>query len=143
MAGTAQDLWPHDVFAEVDRDSPVAILREQAALLREHSQGLLRGEVTSSALGDAGYMVHHFDIVVPSLRDYRYTLFRVRHGAKPYPAAIECGGDEEVQEADADNAGDFRALVGATLNSDRTRRIIRTLMTQAAGDAPLEQGDSA
>ncbi len=102
MSETKRDLWP-DAIDVTFTVPPVVILKEQASLLADRTQGIVRGEVESTAepaeqtddyLEDtlpADMRVihaHTFYLVAPALEGYRYALLSVRHDFAPYPCAV-------------------------------------------------------
>jgi hypothetical protein len=104
-----EDLWPSNI-ADSKLVPPVALLREQAALLGRKTRQLIDGEVTTDTTG--ALFVHHFYIAAPTLQ-YRFELFTVSHGVTFYPltrrhlnrstaAASENEFKEKLQEIFAD-----------------------------------------
>ena len=83
----ADDLWPENI-AESNMVTPVAILREQAALLGDKTKQLVTGEVQTTTTGNM--FVHSFSVAAPTL-NYRYELFRVQHPAAFYPLVLAQG----------------------------------------------------
>ena len=77
---TQPDFWG-DIGADPVR-SPVAVLREQAALLGSKTKNLVEARVETSTFRDT--FRHAFLLVVPTL-DYQYQLFSVSHGLEMYP----------------------------------------------------------
>jgi hypothetical protein len=101
--------------------TPLTIMREQAALLGRRTNGVLEAEVQTSV--DEQEFIHSFDLVVPSLQFYRYTLFRVRHGAMIYPVRAGVG--------DLQNETAFTNWLKTILTSGKTQKIIANLLSQA------------
>ncbi len=117
-----RNLWPNDiaVVAPVDTKPPIAILKEQAALLGQSTQNrveaqvangqppvsigyelaelthqttqFLRGDRVHSSKGTI--FVYHFFITAPSLGIYRYRAFTVQHNIDLYPVQIDA--DEDI-----------------------------------------------
>jgi hypothetical protein len=83
----ADDLWPANL-TESNLVTPVAILREQAALLGDKTKQLVTGEVQTATTGNL--FVHSFCVAAPTL-NYRYELFRVQHPAVFYPLVLAQG----------------------------------------------------
>lgn len=147
MAQPIPDLWPE---IEQSREvPPVAILREQAALLGKKTNHLLEGRV-GTAVTPEGRFVHSFYIVAPALDDYTYKLFEIEHGANPYPveaAGLERPGAlphvgpaceaDEVEFMSPVNIGvsleseqELLDHIRKILNSDGTKRVIGNLLAQ-------------
>jgi hypothetical protein len=78
MSTYSIDLWPND-FGTVGVKPPVTVLREQANLLANKTNGILEAEVRTSTESD--HFSHRFSIVSPALGGYRYLLFTLGHDA--------------------------------------------------------------
>ena len=78
---------------------------------------------------NADTFTHTFNIEVPVLDDYRYTLFSVSQGIEPYPVVHR--NENGQWEALADEAA-FIAWLKQTLSSEKTKRVLKTLSEQAA-----------
>ena len=80
----AEDYWDFD-GAATGIVTPRDILEQQAALLKEHTGGVLRGEVrTEPSDGD---LFHELVIRASALR-YEYSLLSVTHPAELFPLAF-------------------------------------------------------
>ena len=150
---TNDDLWPQNLNLEAG-PTPLSILRTQASLLADKTQGVLEGAVETWSAGPDIY--HRFDIVVPALGRYRYELFKVHHSPTLYPVVV----DEVPPPAPAATApppfvplsaaevmdrmlaprapvvalrdeAAFREWLRQTLASEQTQRIISSLYGQA------------
>jgi hypothetical protein len=117
----ARDFWGD--IQENEVRTPLSILREQAALLGPKTKHLLKAEVGTYVSSER--FVHHFNLVVPALDNYRYELFGITHGIDLYPV-VEVGRPQEMHNED-----EFIAWLQQRLTSQQTRRIINTLMSQA------------
>jgi len=140
--GDAEDFWPTLEETE-DAGSPVVILRNQAEKLTEKYGRRLRGRVSTatgrlsqSALAALGIeqmfspdnFTHTFAIEVPALDDYSFTLFAVSHSIAPYPVAYQ--NEDGEWHALADRQA-FIDWFKQTLSSERTKRVLKTLLEQA------------
>lgn len=147
------DLWPADI-EQSEITPPVAILREQAAALGKKTGYLLEGRVDTSvtqgpagarfvqmsreALGltragnDPRLFLHRFLVVAPALDGYAYELFWIEHGADQYPArAPELDVKEgEPSELTLASEHDLLEYIRLVLNSEKTRRIVGSLLAQ-------------
>ena len=133
MASTP-DLWPKELAAKPAQKSPVAILREQAAMLGRRVNNLIEGQVTTRPDRIHDGFEHIFKIVVPTLDFYEYPLFSVSHGVdKFYPLEVTAYG----VPARLTSEDDFVAWLRAVFASSETKRIIGTLL------AMLEQSGGA
>ncbi|MGH9753323.1 MAG: hypothetical protein ACREA2_11115 [Blastocatellia bacterium] len=139
MAANQRDLWPA-ISTPTNAGFPVAILREQAALLQNKTRGLVTAEVlsgtgvplTSGELGEQ-YIFHAFYLVAPLLEHYRYRLFTVEHSKleQMYPLIIR---DSPVGEVKVDTEERFVEELKKIFTDDKTQKIIQALIAQS----PLE-----
>ncbi len=164
MTSPIPDLWPEQI-AETDQVSPFSILKEQAALLGEKTQGFVEGEVTTAAIppisplsrgnsviylssiGEAHEvpkavapkeptLVHSFYVKVPALDNYRFLLLTVLHGHKPYPLALSYGITDEKVGATSEE--EFLHWLREFLCRQETLNLIQSLKEQArAAKNPL------
>ena len=132
------DLWAEDIVTETVR-TPVAILREQASLLGKKTQNVILAEVDSDVSRE---FKHNFNIKVPALGYYSYTLFTITHSIELYPlkayldgeVAKEIGVDatENVFGVSIKDEADLLELLAKILKAERTKQIIRTLLAQSS-----------
>lgn len=108
---------------------PVQIVREQLNFLESSANGKIKGVVNTS--GDGGDIVNEFDLVMPSLGFYSYTL--ARYTQKPtaiYPgrfySALKGDWVEILDEAA------FREELAKLLGSDAVRDLLKTLLSQVS-----------
>jgi hypothetical protein len=120
----AEDLWPENI-AESNLVTPVSILKEQAALLGEKTQQLVKAEVDTQAAGDN--FVHTFYIVAPTL-SYRYQLFEVDHGVSFYP--INVLWRQEPLPRKYPDEQSFRAVVKQIFASKSTLNVVHSILAQ-------------
>ncbi len=137
------DLWPQEIGTKViDIRPPVLILRQQAILLGEKTQNLLKAEVVQNPrLHDR--FSYSFQIVAPTLENYRYNLFDVWHGVQLYPVQVSL--DETIAEEIRQRSGDWNFttksdlivvdeekglidLLREILRSQKTLRVIESLL---------------
>ena len=118
------DLWG-DLTTSAQVRTPLAILREQASLLGKKTQNLVEASVQTSILPGQRF-VHSFNLVVPALSNYSYSLFVVKHGIELYPVSVE---DPEVPPLETEQA--FMNWLRYILSSDKTKRLIGNLLAQA------------
>lgn len=124
MADTQRDFWP-DIAVEEPVTTPLSILKEQAAVLARKTNGLLEGRVENSTRGREFRYV--FKIVAPTLDNYSYELFRVRHGVLLYPAWIQ---GPQLQDTELKSEQEFVDALKQVLSSDETMRVISALLAQ-------------
>jgi len=121
MMTTQQDLWG-ELSESVER-TPTSILREQASALGAKTNNLLAADISVRS-GDGRFYIT-FSIVVPSLDDYTYQLFVVRHGVDLYPVQV-IGTAESLEDEKS-----FTDWLHNQLSSPKTMQIIRNLLSQA------------
>jgi hypothetical protein len=121
---TQTDLWG-DLGAPANVRTPVAILREQAALLGQKTQNIVEAKVESEV--ESGQFYHSFNLVVPSLDNYTYQLFRIRHWPDLYPVYALKPAYQQL-----DGEEEFMAWLRERLSSNDTKRLISNLMAQAS-----------
>ena len=108
------DLWPEDI-ALVEAKAPVAILKEQAAIIGRRTKGLVEGDVaslepgfiTSYAQGSVAYpkgsgvFAFSFSLRAPALHGYTFRMFGMWYDASLYPVRISLDRDiaAEVQNS--------------------------------------------
>lgn len=144
MPAINEDLWPDLNLAPVV--TPLSILREQAALLGKRTKGVLRGEVETWGAGER--ISNSFNIVVPSLGDYKYTLFGVHYfptgypvyvDIKPYTSISEINLASEINPIEMPsssrriaNENEFRNWLRLIFHSDEVKSIVENLYAQAS-----------
>src|ERR1017187_9270395 len=118
------DLWGE--IAPTAVRTPLAVLREQAALLGRKTNNLVEATVTTGVY--RGGFIHRFNLVVPALDDYTYELFAVTHGIELYPVRkwdpLSVYPDFPSEEA-------FVEWLRQELSSPETKRIVSNLLAQA------------
>ena len=120
---TQTDLWGEIQTEEIR--TPVAILREQAALLGPKTQNVVEAKVQTDPT-PGGEFRHRFNLVVPALDNYTYQLFSVHHPMGLYPLTANTGRGLQDEET-------FKTWLRETLSSPETKRIIANLIAQASG----------
>lgn len=88
--------------------TPYVILKEQASLLTESTNGLLVGEVSQEAAPDNSGLISTLEILVPSLNNYSISILSIERPIMLYPAKVigiikdssqECQTEEELERA--------------------------------------------
>ena len=116
------DLWPVNI-AETNMVTPVAILREQAALLGDKTRQLVTGEVQTTTVGTT--FVHSFNVAAPTL-NYRYELFRVKHPAAFYPLVLEQGQSTTSLKSEEE----FKSKLKEVFAAQPTLNIVHSILAQ-------------
>jgi hypothetical protein len=125
---TEDDYWPDDLVKDVP-NVPVEILKQQASLLGGKTGNTVVADVESYVDGDGDFMIK-FSIRAPALSNYSYELFRVWHNAELYPLSIW-----GVSDVSLNNEKELRDFIRGQLQSEKTVRIVRALVSQARQQA--------
>lgn len=73
-----ESLWPDDVDIGCKSSSAITILREQAIMLGNATNNILKGEVRGKKESPSGKMIFDFYILAPLLQNYRYKLLQLQ-----------------------------------------------------------------
>ncbi len=92
-----------DVIEETSVKPPIAVLKELAQELVQKTQGLLVGEVEQSNRSNEFRL--QFYITAPSLNNYSYEVFRVKHNLNFYPLSLTKAADMGAGEGLSARAG--------------------------------------
>jgi hypothetical protein len=130
-----EDLWPKLELGKAA--TPLSILREQAGLLTKRTRGVLTGDVETWTSGaQVGFA---FNIVVPALGGYKYTLFLMHYfPTQPtgYPVFVDTAPkgapNEKLADTRIDDETALRDWLRLTLASDEVKRLVESLYTQAS-----------
>jgi hypothetical protein len=140
---TSHDFWPADLATIGAAITPVSILREQATILSDRTQGLVTGEVVSMPLapGERSFLDFivaapkcefrsRFLLLVPALDNYRYLLLEVLYPIdSSYPMVLEFSPTQErIMVASQQH---FYSELKRLLSCEKTVSIIRSLIAQA------------
>jgi hypothetical protein len=124
-----KDLWGD--IPEVLELTPRDLMREQAAYLEQKTKGLLTVDIdmdTQTIKKGPLKQLQTFYLVVPTMK-YRYELFSIyqRDAVQIYPVKFHIGKEEiELQ-----NEAEFISYLQKTLSSEKTKRIVGSLLAQA------------
>ena len=126
-----------------NEELPDSILREQAEALEKKTDGIVYGKPSNMKYelksGKEKYtMATMFDIVVPRLESYRYTLFIMfSRPEKSYPVAITVGRsiteekDKLTPQYVCRDKKDFMVALKKILSSEEVTSTIETLYLKA------------
>ena len=130
-----KNLWGELPKPETIR-TPYTLLKEQASILSEITNGLLIGEVRR-VFGKDQEFIFNIRIKAPALNDYTYSVVEVKYPIKLYPVIVkslvvenfqrECSSEEEVENA-----------LGEILSSQEVKRVILALLSQIHEDIPKQ-----
>ena len=146
MPDTSKDLWSGVDF-NVEMETPVGLLKEQALILPQKTNGLLKGELAINT--EYSVIYNTFSIIAPKLDSYRCALIKVVSGPALYPAyiydysGVNYGEGILVKLAGNDRYDlpraslvvydflQFESAVKKILSSKETTDIIRSLISQS------------
>ena len=130
----ATDLWP-DFQTPDTINSPVFLLKEQAAKLKEKTKGLVLAGLRPASAPDGSFWVG-FDLYSPALGEYTYHLFEVTYPPQFFPVTLTAAdGAQTAQTLD-----EFKTLLESVLRSPRTKQVVEAIMAQATALGPVEAG---
>jgi hypothetical protein len=123
MTVQESDFWGE--IEEADSTlTPSMILKQQAALLGAKTKHLLEAEVRTIAQNE--YFYHHFCLIVPTLDNYTYELFRVSHKIGLYPVTVNDSVGKQLKTEE-----DFKEWVHQKLSSLGTKQLLANLLSLA------------
>ena len=128
MLEAKEDFWPDEIPDPADT-APVALLKEQGAILGQKTRGELEGVVRTST--ENGTVFYSLYLKADALGDYLYKLLYIAHPAisRPgddYPITAQSadGGLERIIKSD----DEFRGWLRAQLSSEYVRSALGNLM---------------
>jgi len=125
MQNPDRDLWPDDINQPPNIQTPVTIMKEQAALLGQKTSNLVVGDVRTYADNNGFHQV--FNLEAPSLGGYKYELLRVIHSIKLYPVDIHFD-DRTIR---AESQEEFVEKLREIFAHDKTKNVIQALIAQS------------
>jgi hypothetical protein len=128
----AKDLWGEIEYL-LDIKAPTEILREQAQLLGKKTKGQLIGKISKHPLTTDESFFYDFFINAPSLNNYSYKLFTIKHGVELYPVSILTSGfekDEGVSYGECKDPESFESKLELIFSSPETKDVIKRLLAQ-------------
>jgi hypothetical protein len=135
------DLWPTDIINTRVR-APLTILKEQAILLQQKSNGVINAQVkrikTQEQLSiEKGFFLYEFVVIAPVLQRYEYRLFTISHEIELYPITIET---DEIIARELGNLNNDPIIVKSETDYiEQLRKIFCTKKTKKIINAMLAQ----
>lgn len=129
------NLWGHLPVEEKIR-TPYVILKEQASLLTEMTNGLLLGNVDREDPED-GNFVCTLEIVVPSLNNYSISILIISYPINTYPCKVSSylTDDKNIECPTEDS---LFSVIRALLSSPQVKKIISALLNEVHADVEQE-----
>jgi hypothetical protein len=144
-----ESLWPEQID-EWKVKPPVAILRQQAALLGPMTQGIVEARVTRLGTKEPNEFAYRFELVAPGLGRYTYSLFVISHEVELYPVqfVLDLSLSEDLRHEEGfsrmievDNEAEFVGVLREILRAEKTKRIIGSLLAQAEYEEPSDEDE--
>jgi len=129
-----KNLWGELPNAENIR-TPYTILKEQASMLSEITNGLLIGEVVINNQTDNSFGMT-LRIKAPSLNNYTYSVVQVGQPIQLYPVSIINLLNNVVDRYSSEE--EFENALGQILSSQEVKRVISALLAQIYADIPQQ-----
>ncbi len=128
MNHTTDNLWSPEITSEVR--SPLVILEQQAAALRDQCAGILTAEVRQAIDKSEGAAYLILDLIAPSLGAARHRILTARYFAdRIYPCHVDAEGLRSAEVAHSTD--EFRELVRQVLHSGEVKAIAQSLLVRA------------
>ena len=127
-----ESLWGNLTVDEIaDFETPVSILKSQAAQLSRITKNVVKANIDLISGDPSGQFRYDFDVVVPALDNYVYTLFRISHSMRLYPVRITVTHANPSYDLECEDRQAFVQTVESILSSERVHTIVRSLLAQA------------
>ena len=110
--------------------TPTEILKKQAALLSDMTNGILQADVTVTVSTFTGEFTLEMDIVAPAIDNYRYSVLRASHGIELFPVKVSPAWDS-IEVTECNDEAEFEAALEQILSSEKITRIINLLRAQS------------
>ena len=133
-----KNLWGELPNVETIR-TPYTILKEQASILSEITNGLLIGEVAFNNQTDNSLSMTLM-IKAPSLNNYTYSVVEVQQPIQLYPVAVINLLEGRMGKYSSEE--EFESALGQILSSQDVKRVISGLLAQIHADIPKQPIDS-
>ncbi len=158
-AAKIKNLWG-DLPVEEFR-TPHVVLREQAAILTEATDGLLVGKVikekfnnilftpskdvriefTGEDLPDKYTFTSRLEIIVPSINNYSISIAQIDYPLKMYPLRIMSTVTDDYQYHACKTEDELNKQLAEILSSSEVKRIIAGLLTEIRAEKESERSE--
>lgn len=121
-----EDLWGDLPKVEKLR-TPLVILKEQAELISDKTEGLLVGEI-SQQQQSADAFQYLFKLIAPTLNNYSYSVLSIKHNIGFYPLNIlDMQGGERWLVCSDEN--DYKEHLRIIFTAEKTQAVVSKLLT--------------
>lgn len=122
------DLWPEQGFGAVD-ETPVSIVKEQAALLGKHTGNLVLGEVRTRMENLKVNL--QFRLVTPALDNYTFVLFELGYPVTTtFPISVGSAAWTPTVTK-IRNTDELRDFLRSAFSAEDTTKTIRSLIAHS------------
>lgn len=117
------------IDTEISVKPPIAVLKELGTEFERLTKGLLNTKVEQDYYSSSETIQASFVINAPSLNNYSYEVFEIRHDLGFYPLIIECRqlGIESKKAADQ---RELEVIIKEIFSSPEVKRVINGLLAQ-------------
>lgn len=115
------------VIEEASVKPPIAVLKELAQELANKTQGLLIGKVEQNFYSNPVFDLE-FYIAAPSLNNYEYKVFEIKHDFNFYPLEVIPPSKEPNKKAK--NQDELEEILKSIISSPQVKRVINGLLAQ-------------
>jgi hypothetical protein len=122
----AESFW--NIPNDLNIQTPLTVLREQANALTQQTGAALRGDVSTMAFDADIYIT--MSISVPALNGYKIDILEYKQPVQMYPGTLRLYLGQNVSFV-VENETDFIALIREYLSSIEMVRVVRSLLAQA------------
>ena len=129
---TADSLWG-DLKELKTIKTPALMMREQAEILTQSTNGVLVGKVEGINSRWRGGIAHELVIRVPSLNDYELSVLRIEHPVHIYPVYLFEAPYGKVEAENVMDEVKLLDLLKTALSHPDLRAILGALLSQAQG----------
>lgn len=139
QTSSIKNLWG-DLPIEDTVRTPSIILKEQATLLTEATNGLLLGNISKRSLSIEyvdGFECS-LEIKVPSINNYSISIVKIQYPITIYPLTIISQVTNDRPE-ECQTEEDLNRVLGKILSSKEVKRIISGLLSEVRADTVKEQ----
>lgn len=132
------DLWPENIqFVREKFKAPVAVLREQAALLGQRTLNIVTAEVSHHRRDTAAF-TFFFYIVGPAISFYRWRLLIMSHNVPQYPLTLEVApgvlAPQQSVVLSIKSHDEFLTALRRVFSADKTLRVIRSILNLSGAE---------
>jgi len=115
--------------------TPLFLLREQAEILTEATQGVLVGTVTTIPQVGSN-LDHYLKIIAPALNHYSFSVVNVSHGMTVYPVTVIDLAQSMGYEVRDEKT--LKEILKKILSSEAVHKVVGGLLAQSRDAKPTK-----